>query len=101
MATTYQSSYKEQIAKYNYCQYFQLYGSYKKFSLDQQSSTDCLIFSNIQTVPATVVHVYLWIEEDLVYTNVCQAFGLITLVAVSLAGGDQLFQMAVGPRSYK
>ena len=40
------------------------------------SSTDYLMFK-----PANVTH--LWIEEDLIYTSVCQAFGgLIISIAV-------------------
>ena len=37
---------------------------------------------------------HLWIEEDLVYTAVCQALKLVVHVAVAkafLAGGDQHF----------
>ena len=36
------------------------------FSFNQQRSTDCLFFSTVTR---------LWVEEDLVYTSMCQAMG--------------------------
>ena len=38
--------------------------------------------------PATVTH--LWVEQDLIYTSMCQVLGLITLVAAAKALAELL-----------
>ena len=34
-----------------------------------------IVLPSLMLKPANVILVHLWIEEDLIYTSVCQAFG--------------------------